>query len=99
MSVLVIGSTNIDISIRVNRFPKKGETLLGSDISYKYGGKGANQACALGKLGGDVTFLTCVGEDAHGHVIQKELLWIFQMLMFQKLNTLICIKLEQLSLM
>ena len=69
MSVLVIGSTNIDISIRVNRFPKKGETLLGSDISYKYGGKGANQACALGKLGGDVTFLTCVGEDAHGHEI------------------------------
>lgn len=73
MSVLVIGSTNIDISVRVNRFPKVGETLLGSGISYKYGGKGANQACAVGKLGGDVTFLTCVGNDAYGHEIVSSL--------------------------
>ena len=69
MSVLVIGSTNIDISVGVDRFPKKGETLIGKDLAYKYGGKGANQACALGKLGSDVTFLTCVGNDAHGHEI------------------------------
>ena len=69
MSVLVIGSTNIDISVEVDRFPIKGETLIGNSIAYKYGGKGANQACALGKLGADVTFLTCVGNDAHGHEI------------------------------
>jgi len=73
MSVLVIGSTNIDISVDVDRFPQKGETLIGKDIAYKYGGKGANQACALGKLGADVTFLTCVGDDAHGHEIVEYL--------------------------
>lgn len=69
MSVLVIGSTNLDISVGVDHFPQKGETLIGNDIAYKYGGKGANQACALGKLGADVTFLTCVGDDVHGHEI------------------------------
>ncbi|MBE6113581.1 MAG: ribokinase [Erysipelotrichaceae bacterium] len=69
MSVLVIGSTNMDISVSVERFPAKGETLLGKEVSYKYGGKGANQACACGKLGAEVTFLTCVGNDAHGHEI------------------------------
>ena len=67
MSVLIIGSTNIDISASMERFPIKGETLLGKEISYRYGGKGANQACALGKLGADTTFLTCVGDDSHGH--------------------------------
>ena len=69
MSVLVIGSTNMDISVGVDRFPKKGETLIGNDLAYKFGGKGANQACALGKLGAEVTFLTCVGDDNHGHEI------------------------------
>ena len=39
MSVLVIGSTNMDISVSVERFPAKGETLLGKEVSYKYGGK------------------------------------------------------------
>lgn len=69
MSVLVVGSTNMDISVSVPCFPAKGETLIGSGISYRYGGKGANQACTVGKLGGDVTFLTCVGDDGHGHEI------------------------------
>lgn len=73
MSVLVVGSTNMDISVSVERFPRKGETLLGKEICYKYGGKGANQACALGKLGADVTFLTCVGDDSHGHEIVEYL--------------------------
>jgi len=73
MSVLVVGSTNIDISVNVGQFPHKGETVLGSGIRYQYGGKGANQACALGKLGGDVTFLTCVGDDGYGHEIVKYL--------------------------
>ena len=67
MSVLIVGSTNMDISATMDRFPAKGETLLGNDISYQYGGKGANQACALGKLGADATFLTCVGDDGYGH--------------------------------
>ena len=69
MSILVVGSTNMDISVSVPCFPVKGETRIGSGISYRYGGKGANQACAVGKLGGDVTFMTCVGDDRHGHEI------------------------------
>ena len=67
MSVLIIGSTNMDISASMERLPVKGETLLGTGIHYQYGGKGANQACALGKLGADTTFLTCVGDDGYGH--------------------------------
>lgn len=73
MSVLIIGSTNIDISASMERFPIKGETLLGKEVQYRYGGKGANQACALGKLGADTTFLTCVGDDGHGHEIVQYL--------------------------
>lgn len=67
MSVLIVGSTNMDISATMERFPTKGETLLGNSISFQYGGKGANQACALGKLGADATFLTCVGDDSYGY--------------------------------
>lgn len=73
MSVLVVGSTNLDISVRVPCLPAKGETRIGSGISSQYGGKGANQACAIGKLGGDVTFLTSVGDDHYGHEIMAYL--------------------------
>ena len=71
--ILVIGSANIDITATVDRFPSVGETILGDTLSYAYGGKGANQAMACGKLGGDVTFLTCVGEDNNGIEIVKYL--------------------------
>ena len=69
MKTLVIGSTNIDISVHVSAFPKVGETLIGRDLTYKYGGKGANQACACAKLGTETIFLTCVGNDAKGHEV------------------------------
>lgn len=69
MSILVIGSTNLDISAHVDHLPQIGETLLGKSMEEEYGGKGANQACAIGKLGGNVTFLTCVGNDSAGHEI------------------------------
>lgn len=73
MSVLVIGSCNVDISVSVSHLPKKGETLLGHEINYSFGGKGANQAVACGKLGADVTFLGCVGSDEHGQKIREYL--------------------------
>lgn len=73
MSVLVVGSTNLDLSVCVPCFPAKGETRIGSGISCQYGGKGANQACAIGKLGGDVTFLSSVGDDRYGHKIMAYL--------------------------
>ncbi len=71
--VLVIGSLNMDLSVRLENLPMLGETVLGKSLSYMPGGKGANQACALGKLGADVYMLGCVGDDSFGQV-QKETL-------------------------
>lgn len=67
MNILVVGSTNIDMTIGVDSIAQVGETVIGGGLSYSYGGKGANQACAIAKLGGDITFLTCVGDDSYGH--------------------------------
>lgn len=65
-SILVIGSLNIDRIINVNHIPKVGETIIGSDFIEVCGGKGANQAYACGKLGGNVTMLGAVGTDDAG---------------------------------
>ena len=64
--VLVIGSTNFDLTVQVPRFPKAGETLIGSSFSESQGGKGANQAVAAARAGGEVSFISCVGDDAYG---------------------------------
>lgn len=69
MKILVIGSSNVDINVFLDKLPLKGETLLGDSMRYSYGGKGANQALACGKLGADVSFLSAVGDDDHGHTI------------------------------
>ena len=53
--ILVIGSLNMDMVIPVKELPQRGETILGGSPDYIPGGKGANQACAAGKLGGSVT--------------------------------------------
>lgn len=65
--ILVIGSLNMDLSMRVREFPLKGETILADSLSYSCGGKGANQACACAKLGGNVTMLGCLGCDDFGN--------------------------------
>lgn len=62
----VIGSVNMDMVVRVDQFPKPGETRTGDTFSVVPGGKGANQAVALGKLGGAVAMAGCVGDDASG---------------------------------
>lgn len=62
--VLVIGSINKDLVVTAPRFPKEGETILGNSFYTGNGGKGANQACAIGKLGGDVSILGAVGDDS-----------------------------------
>jgi ribokinase len=71
--VLVIGSLNMDLVTELNKMPDLGETVLGSELRYIPGGKGANQACAVGKLGGSVKMLGCIGDDEFGR-IQKEAL-------------------------
>lgn len=64
--ILVIGSLNMDMSVNLERIPAVGETVLGNDLSSRTGGKGANQACAAGKLGADIRMLGCIGRDEFG---------------------------------
>ncbi len=67
----VIGSINMDLSVGIPRFPKPGETLTGSKFQTSPGGKGANQAIALAKLGVPVRMLGRVGDDAFGRQYLK----------------------------
>lgn len=71
--ILVIGSLNMDMVIPVKELPQKGETILGGTPDYIPGGKGANQACAAGKLGGSVTMLGKVGRDEMGRRLKDNL--------------------------
>ena len=64
--IIVIGSTNIDMVIKTKNLPKPGETILGGTFIKNLGGKGANQAVAAFRLGGDVVFLTKIGNDIFG---------------------------------
>lgn len=70
MKIAVLGSINMDMTVKAERIPLKGETLKGEDLMYIPGGKGANQAVAMAKLGADVEMFGCVGNDSAG----KELL-------------------------
>jgi len=65
-SIVVIGSSNTDMIVNVTRIPKPGETILGGKFHTAPGGKGANQAVAAQRAGGDVTFIASVGNDAFG---------------------------------
>jgi ribokinase len=64
--ILVVGSSNTDMIIRVPRIPRPGETVLGGEFSMAPGGKGANQAVAAARAGGRVTLLARVGDDVFG---------------------------------
>lgn len=72
-SVLVVGSANMDMVVSTSRFPKPGETVMARDFGMYPGGKGANQAVACAKLGGDVTFLGKVGRDMFRDRLLKSL--------------------------
>jgi ribokinase len=64
--ILVVGSSNTDMIIKLDRIPQPGETILGGDFVTAAGGKGANQAVAAARAGGDVTFVARVGRDMFG---------------------------------
>jgi ribokinase len=68
---VVIGSINMDMVATVDRFPEPGETRTGIDFKQVPGGKGANQAVALGRLGVDTAMAGCVGDDASGDVYME----------------------------
>ncbi|MEU5375696.1 ribokinase [Streptomyces sp. NPDC005968] len=67
--LLVVGSANADLVIRVERRPAAGETVLGSDLVVHPGGKGANQAVAAARLGARTALLARVGDDGHGRLL------------------------------
>lgn len=72
-NVLVVGSLNMDMTIPLPHFPAVGETLLAEGFSQSPGGKGANQAYAAGRLGGQVRFIGAVGDDADGRALCENL--------------------------
>lgn len=71
--ILVIGSLNMDLVINTGKIPVMGETVLGSGFLTAPGGKGANQAVAAAKLGGDVTMVGCIGNDVFGEQLIENL--------------------------
>ncbi len=65
-TLVVVGSSNTDLVVRVREIPRAGETVLGGDVVRVAGGKGANQAVAAARLGAQVVFVGCVGDDSFG---------------------------------
>ena len=72
-AIVVVGSINMDLVVRAPRHPQPGETILGSDFQTFPGGKGANQAVAAARLGGQVKMVGRVGTDSFGDVLLANL--------------------------
>jgi ribokinase len=71
--IVVIGSINADLVAKVERIPHSGETILGSDFQIHPGGKGANQAVAVARLGYPVFMIGKLGSDAFGHLLRTSM--------------------------
>lgn len=71
--ITVIGSLNMDLVTNVENMPKVGETIIGSDFKEIPGGKGANQAVAIARLGGKVNMIGKVGDDGFGKTLLDSL--------------------------
>jgi ribokinase len=73
MKIVVVGSLNMDLVVRMPQIPRPGETLLGGVFKTFPGGKGANQAVAAARLGARVVMVGCVGDDAFGGEMREML--------------------------
>ena len=71
--IVIIGSSNVDLTVRTSHIPSKGETIFGAAPQTAFGGKGANQAVAVSRLGGDVSFITKIGTDSYGNMMAENL--------------------------
>ena len=69
----VVGSINMDLILNMPRVPEVGENVLGTDYGYANGGKGANQATALAKLGAKVKMVGKVADDTNGNKLLENL--------------------------
>jgi len=72
MKIAVIGSSNIDLTLHVDHFPQPGETISSLSFGQANGGKGANQAVACARLGGEVTFITALGADTYAPALLSD---------------------------
>ncbi len=72
-AIVVVGSSNIDLVMKMPRLPKVGETVTDATFVQAFGGKGANQAVGAARAGGDVAFVGCVGDDAYGGQVIENL--------------------------
>lgn len=70
--IIIVGSSNVDLTARVRTLPHPGETIGGATLHRANGGKGANQAVAAARLGAKVSFLTCLGNDANGEMLSAQ---------------------------
>ncbi len=71
--VVVVGSLNMDLRVLCERVPERGETVIGSSLSFAPGGKGANQAVAAARLGASVAMAGRVGSDDFGRALRESL--------------------------
>ena len=71
--IVVVGSLNMDLVVKTERMPRPGETVRGEGFKTIPGGKGANQAAAAARLGGQVEMVGRVGADAFGPVLLDNL--------------------------
>lgn len=71
--IVVVGSLNMDVVVKVDSMPRPGETVMGRDLRHIPGGKGANQACAAGRLSGNTAMLGKVGADQSGEALLASL--------------------------
>ena len=69
--IVVVGSINLDLVAGADHIPQVGETIIGTSFNTFYGGKGANQAVAVAKLGYPVSMVGNVGDDAFGPQLRK----------------------------
>lgn len=72
--ILILGSSNVDVVLRIPRFHRPGETIPCQDLVTVFGGKGANQAVAAKRLGSRVNFITKLGNDHYGQSYRRYLL-------------------------
>lgn len=72
-NICVIGSLNMDLVVKVDNRPKGGQTVIGGDFKEVPGGKGANQAVAMARLGGNVNMIGKVGKDGFGETLLNAL--------------------------
>jgi ribokinase len=71
--IVVVGSSNVDFIMKMSHLPQRGETVTDAVFLQTFGGKGANQAVAAARAGGDVHFVNCVGDDRYGAAIVENL--------------------------